>query len=413
MKKLILMLIVVVLSSVSMAQMVKDSKVSIRPKEELISYQGKILKDGEELENKEYQVVFRLYSSEENGEMLWEEKQNLQIANGLINANLGKVNPFNPEIFAGNLYLELEVNGEISKRQILTGSPYSIYAKRVAGDALVAGEGIEIKKLESGKLEILSNDNNLRKKENYVFAGDITFLTGEQKLHWGRNSSQRRSFLAPRNESDNDWDWNREFGYNNQKQVWYFDNNLSIGYTNGEFSHSKLAVNGGISFLEGKEELCWGSTAAYHHSFLTPRNIQNTDWDYSKEFGYNTQKAVWYFDDKVSIGIGDGSVFANDAKLSVYGKVVAKEIEVRLSGWADYVFEDDYKLRSLREVEDFIKANGHLPGIKSASEIESQGLDLGETQKIMMEKIEELTLYMIELKKENEALKKQLNQINQ
>ncbi|MFZ1530428.1 MAG: hypothetical protein WAT19_16860 [Ferruginibacter sp.] len=92
-------------------------------------------------------------------------------------------------------------------------------------------------------------------------------------------------------------------------------------------------------------------------------------------------------------------------KLSVNGNIRSKEVVVE-SGWADYVFNEEYKLKSLEEVEAFIRANKHLPNIPSAAEIEKNGLQLGDTQKKMMEKIEELTLYVIELKKEIEILKK-------
>ncbi len=91
--------------------------------------------------------------------------------------------------------------------------------------------------------------------------------------------------------------------------------------------------------------------------------------------------------------------------LSVNGLVKAKEIVVELTDWADYVFDKKYKLRPLEEVEIFIKENKHLPNIPSAREIEEKGLQLGDTQKKMMEKIEELTLYVIELKKEIDKIK--------
>jgi hypothetical protein len=91
--------------------------------------------------------------------------------------------------------------------------------------------------------------------------------------------------------------------------------------------------------------------------------------------------------------------------LAVNGFVKSKEIVVELANWADYVFDEKYKLRPLEEVEMFIKKNKHLPNIPSAKEIEEKGLHLGDIQKKMMEKIEELTLYVIELKKEIEELK--------
>lgn len=93
-------------------------------------------------------------------------------------------------------------------------------------------------------------------------------------------------------------------------------------------------------------------------------------------------------------------------KFAVNGNVRCTEVVVE-TGWADYVFEKSYQLRPLDEVEKFIQQNKHLPDIPSAKEVEEKGLRLGDVQKKMMEKIEELTLYVIELKKEIERLKNQ------
>jgi hypothetical protein len=91
-------------------------------------------------------------------------------------------------------------------------------------------------------------------------------------------------------------------------------------------------------------------------------------------------------------------------KLSVNGNIRSKEVVVE-SGWADYVFDEQYHLRPLSEVEQYIQANKHLPNIPAAEDIQKNGLSVGEVQTKMMEKIEELTLYVIELKKEIELLK--------
>ena len=85
-------------------------------------------------------------------------------------------------------------------------------------------------------------------------------------------------------------------------------------------------------------------------------------------------------------------------KLEVAGTIRATEIKV-LAQTADFVFEDDYELRSLNEVESFINDNGHLPDIPSATEMEKDGIGLAEMNKLLLQKIEELTLYMIELEK--------------
>ena len=106
------------------------------------------------------------------------------------------------------------------------------------------------------------------------------------------------------------------------------------------------------------------------------------------------------------------SAISNGFALSVAGKIRAFEIKIYVGEWADYVFDTDYKLLSLEETEAYINENKHLPGIPSAQEIEeNEGVELGEMQKLQMAKIEELTLYMIAMKKELEKLKEENDQL--
>ena len=122
---------------------------------------------------------------------------------------------------------------------------------------------------------------------------------------------------------------------------------------------------------------------------------------------------VHYNDGNVGIGTEDPGT---DWKLAVNGKIRSKEIKVE-TGWADYVFEKDYPLPTLQEVEKHIVEKGHLINIPSADEVEANGIELGEMNKLLLEKIEELTLYIIaadkkatELQKVNEDLiRKQRN----
>ena len=88
------------------------------------------------------------------------------------------------------------------------------------------------------------------------------------------------------------------------------------------------------------------------------------------------------------------------------GQLQAKEVKVTLSDWPDYVFGEDYKLMSLGETEQYIKENGHLPGVPSAQTVEEEGLSLGEMNARLMQKVEELTLHVIELQKQIDELKK-------
>lgn len=102
-----------------------------------------------------------------------------------------------------------------------------------------------------------------------------------------------------------------------------------------------------------------------------------------------------------NVGIGTSTP---TEKLSVKGKIRAQEIKVELTGWADFVFAKDYKLLSLSETENHIKEKGHLPGIPSAAEVQANGVELGEMNKKLLQKIEELTLYLIEQKKQIQTL---------
>ncbi|MFC3197310.1 hypothetical protein ACFOET_06775 [Parapedobacter deserti] len=97
--------------------------------------------------------------------------------------------------------------------------------------------------------------------------------------------------------------------------------------------------------------------------------------------------------------------------LSVGGNVVAKEVKVTHSGWADHVFQPDYKLRPLDEVQTYIQNYGHLPGIPTADEVIREGIDLGEMNKKLLEKIEELTLYLLEERQAREALEERINRM--
>ncbi|MDF1696393.1 MAG: hypothetical protein P1U56_11195 [Saprospiraceae bacterium] len=114
----------------------------------------------------------------------------------------------------------------------------------------------------------------------------------------------------------------------------------------------------------------------------------------------------------VGIGVTSSAYLPDGFLLAVDGKIISEEIRVELSGdWPDYVFESDYELTALNELELKINELGHLPGIPSAEKVEEEGLDLGDMNKRMMEKIEELTLYMIEADKKIRLLERKLNEI--
>nr|WP_068892974.1 hypothetical protein [Pedobacter panaciterrae] len=102
--------------------------------------------------------------------------------------------------------------------------------------------------------------------------------------------------------------------------------------------------------------------------------------------------------------IGVGTETPTD-RLSVNGKIRAHEIKVETANWPDYVFAKGYQLPSLKETEQHINEKGHLPGIPSAEEVKANGVDLGDMNAKLLQKIEELTLYLIEIKRDNESEK--------
>jgi len=123
-----------------------------------------------------------------------------------------------------------------------------------------------------------------------------------------------------------------------------------------------------------------------------------------------------------AVVIGKGiSKLGGNYGLYVEKGILTEKVKVAIkntSDWSDYVFAPEYKLRKLSEVESFIKAHGHLPGVPSAEQVVNEGVDMAKMDATLLQKIEELTLYVVELekksqqidelKKENAVIKKQL-----
>ncbi len=122
---------------------------------------------------------------------------------------------------------------------------------------------------------------------------------------------------------------------------------------------------------------------------------------------YSHSSGLNYLNGNLGLGTTDTKGF----KLAVNGKIRAQEIKVEATNWPDYVFEEGFKVGTLEELESYIKANKHLPDIPAAKEVKENGVELGEMNKLLLKKIEELTLYIIELKKESVDQQKQLDEL--
>lgn len=121
--------------------------------------------------------------------------------------------------------------------------------------------------------------------------------------------------------------------------------------------------------------------------------------------GQNGGNFYLFLADSGNVGIGTNNP---QAKLAVNGEILAKSIRVNTSSayWPDYVFDENYELMSLKKLDVYVKANKHLPGVPSASEMEERGeVDLGEMNVILLEKVEELTRYVIDLQKQIDEMK--------
>lgn len=125
---------------------------------------------------------------------------------------------------------------------------------------------------------------------------------------------------------------------------------------------------------------------------LAPINSSGSGYNWGAGFNF-------WNDGSLTIGAGKQSGY----KLAVNGLIRAKEVRVN-TGWSDFVFEEDYALPTLSEVESHIKTYGHLPSIPSAAEVESEGVELGGISSKLLQKIEELTLYVIAQEKRIAAL---------
>ena len=208
------------------------------------------------------------------------------------------------------------------------------------------------------------------------------------------------------------------------------DGNVGVGKNkplhkldvNGDIAAKESFVlnEGAISSLSlGKaysDNLGWGTS---YIGFNAVRNNTTGKWacsaGYLSNGGgiiYATTEGAINFVSIPNTGVGnpqtltDAQIKQNiKMQLTANGKLKIKEVEVTLNGWPDYVFETDYPLMNLQETEQYIKENKHLPNVPSAAEVEANGVNLGDMQGKLLLKIEELTLYILDLQKQIDELK--------
>lgn len=178
--------------------------------------------------------------------------------------------------------------------------------------------------------------------------------------------------------------------------IYWARHNMTMGTRPGSYNHNVLLLKPG------------GASNGLLHTKID-MYVANSESSHEKKVRIHTYGDSYF--NGGNVGIGTSSP---DAKLAVKGDIHAQEVKVDLNGAVapDYVFKEGYDIKSLDEVEHYIKQNGHLPNIPSAEEMEEHGLELGEMNLKLLEKIEELTLYLIEQQRVIEGLKQENREVN-
>lgn len=204
---------------------------------------------------------------------------------------------------------------------------------------------------------------------------------------------------------------------------WYhvaivYDGNVMNLYINGILEAS-LACNPARAYSSGFNKLGKDYASndrnwllgAMDEVRIYSRALQSTEILDVYDFGNPSLQGGWYssgntvYNTNVLVGINTA---VPRETLSVNGNIRAKEIKVEVANWPDYVFEADYTLSDLTALETFITQYKHLPKMPAAAEVAENGIALGQMNQLLLEKTEELTLYLIAQKKQMQAQQKQL-----
>jgi hypothetical protein len=277
----------------------------------------------------------------------------------MVNRRLGiGTSPYNSKLQIHN-YNQDERTISLFSSKSSTSSLYGLYSSAYNGIGNVYGVYSSVSGV-SGK-----------KWAGYFTGGDVVVMNGNT----GIGVNDPKGILQVRGIYDNSWI--------------YFSPNAGMSTT----TKYKPRVNHGLAFTWNYSGSNGESIINYSRESGSAPRLDFTSFD-----GTNLTTEMTLRNGSLGIGI---TQIPDSFKLAVAGRIIAEEVVVKLqSAWPDYVFHQDYRLKPLHEVEQFVKTNKHLPGIPSAVEVEDKGLSMGEMQNKLLQKVEELTLYIIEQQKQ-------------
>lgn len=217
-----------------------------------------------------------------------------------------------------------------------------------------------------------------------------------------------RAYAFQINNGNNTYDKNLHFQIYNSAGTQISNNALVInGATGGNIGigtadpSALLDIYSPLPLVGSYDTQKWStSNVDYSLKLQTIWNYSGINQEFIQRFNGIDYKSLVFFHGNVGIGISNP-----ENKLDVSGTIHAKEVKVDLNFPApDYVFANDYKLKSLQEVEEYTKSHHHLPEIPSAKELQKDGINVAEMNMALLKKVEELTLYVIEQQKNTQQL---------
>ncbi|MGM9831745.1 MAG: hypothetical protein ACI3Z5_06985 [Paludibacteraceae bacterium] len=286
----------------------------------------------------------------------------------------------NVEIFNGMLNVAGSQAYMGSNVSAILGSDYSDYT------CFGSPQGGRIRGSNSGYLILEGNPNGYGNKNvyinRYVAGGDILMTSSTGKVGIGIDDPQEKLHIAG---------YIRGNGSHGELQIRTTKGTTAIGATNETYSHFNtdrpmFYFNHGLMVEDGKI----GSYIGKNLKFFT----------------FDQERMTILCNGNVGIG-----KTIPEYKLDIDGTLRAKKILVNTSEGADFVFDDDYQLRPLQEVSNFIHENGHLPEIQSAADMQENGVSITDLQIQLLQKIEELTLYLIQQEQTIQQLQDEVKEL--